>query len=262
MSEVKVEDTAAPVDNKDVDMGATPAPPAAEGSASADKKPEVKEEKPVVEFTEPLPVIEGKSDDEVQKLLAGAAKQINFYFSDANLPQDRYLFSLTCCNEPMYGWVPIETLISFQRMRDPYQGLGVPFVAYACRQQIASEASDPLLGISEDGKNVRRVRPMHRDNQGSWERSVYVKGFGDEDIKGADDTQSKILEYFEQFGEINAVRMRREDKGETGNGRGRGKFKGSVFVEFAQMDDAKAFLEKESIPKYLPDGPDMLKMSK
>lgn len=74
MSEVKVEDTAATIDNKDVDMDATTAP-AAEGSASADKKPEVKEEKPAAEFLEPLPVIEGKSEDEVQKLLAGAAKQ-------------------------------------------------------------------------------------------------------------------------------------------------------------------------------------------
>lgn len=38
--------------------------------------------------------------------------------------------------------------------------------------------------------------------------------------------------------------------------------KGSVFVEFAQLDEAKAFLDKESIPKYLSEGPDMLKMSK
>lgn len=59
-------------------------------------------------------------------------------------------------------------------MRDPYQGLGVEFVAYALRQAIAAEGPNPLLGISESGENVRRVRPMERDVNGPWGRSVYV----------------------------------------------------------------------------------------
>jgi lupus La protein len=74
----------------------------------------------------------------------------------------------------LYGWVPIKTLISFSRMRDPYQALGAPFVAYALRQAISADSSDPLLGVSEDGENVRRVRSMEKDANGAWVRSVYV----------------------------------------------------------------------------------------
>jgi lupus La protein len=59
-------------------------------------------------------------------------------------------------------------------MRDPYQSLGVPFVAYALRQQISADGPDPLLGVSEDGENVRRVRPMEKDTNGAWNRTVYV----------------------------------------------------------------------------------------
>jgi lupus La protein len=49
------------------------------------------------------------------------------------------------------------------------------------------------------------------------------KGFGEE-VKENQETQTKILQYFEQFGEINAVRLRREDKAGVA-GKGRGAFK-------------------------------------
>lgn len=191
MSDIAAEKT-------DAVMPVEAAAPAAEASTSIET-PVAPTETPVVpkeekkaapKFDEPLPKLDGKTDEEVQKLLTGASKQsmslvlffphliansiVNFYFSDANLPVDRYLFSLTCCNDPLYGWVPIKTLTSFSRMRDPYQGLGVPFVAYALRQQIAADGPDPLLAVSEDGENVRRVRKMERDVNGAWSRTIYV----------------------------------------------------------------------------------------
>lgn len=54
------------------------------------------------------------------------------------------------------------------------------------------------------------------------------------------------------YGEINAVRMRREQ--------GDKKFKGSVFCEFASMEGLKSFLEADSKPTW--EGKELLVMSK
>lgn len=93
-----------------------------------------------------------------------------FYFSDSNLPIDRYFFSLTACNKE--GWVPIKTIMTFKRMRE-FEIRGTPFVALALREAAAAEGNDPLVAISEDGENVRRKRPLE-PNTTAWSRSVYV----------------------------------------------------------------------------------------
>ena len=70
------------------------------------------------------------------------------------------------------GWVPIETIMTFKRMRD----LGIPdidFAAYALRQAIEAEGETPLIVVSEDGANVRRRRPLEK-NSTAWDRSVYM----------------------------------------------------------------------------------------
>lgn len=79
-----------------------------------------------------------------------------------------------------------------------------------------------------------------------------------------------------QFGLINSVRLRREDLN-SGKGKGKGKFKvssvytrhshrtpahiadvkGSVFVEFASVEECEKFVNRESIPKFAEDGPEM-----
>lgn len=65
--------TAAP---QDVEMSESTAPSAeAEASTSTETKPEIKQEKDVIVFDEPLPTVEGKSAEEVQILLNGASKQ-------------------------------------------------------------------------------------------------------------------------------------------------------------------------------------------
>lgn len=95
---------------------------------------------------------------------------VNFYFSDSNLPTDKFFFSLTACNKE--GWVPIKTILTFKRMRE-FKDLGVEGVAQALRQAAEAEGSDPLVAVSEDGLNVRRVRHFE-PNTTQWGRSVYV----------------------------------------------------------------------------------------
>jgi lupus La protein len=76
-------------------------------------------------------------------------------------------------------------------------------------------------------------------------RSVYVKGFGDEDPS----SQFDIEAFFAPYGPTNSVRLRRTDDK---------LFKGSVFVEFQDEDIAKKFLELD--PKPLWKGKHILKV--
>jgi len=217
-------------------------------------------------------VYSGMKAEDIEDLLGKAAKQggssrvdtrrtltlVNFYFSDSNLPIDKYFFTLTACNS--LGWVPLETVSSFKRMRE-FEAFGPEFITLALRRRIKEElkTNDVTLVLSKDGKFARRKRDLER-NIGVLERSVYVKGFGDEE----ENTQEKIEQYFEQFGfKINSVRIRREDDPKLAEGNKRGKSKGSVFVEFTYKGDQEAFLEREEYPKF-EGGSDeaMLVMSK
>jgi lupus La protein len=77
-------------------------------------------------------------------------------------------------------------------------------------------------------------------------RSVYVKGFGEEEPS----SQFDIEAFFTQFGTTNAVRLRRTDDR---------LFKGSVFVEFQDEETAEAFLKLD--PKPLWKGKHELEIS-
>jgi len=66
--------------------------------------------------------------------------------------------------------------MTFKRMRE-LQPYGVEFVAAAVTAAIKGEGKDPLLELSEDKANVRRVRPLE-PNATAWSRSAYVVSAG------------------------------------------------------------------------------------
>ena len=182
---------------------------------------------------------------------------VAFYLGDSNLPYDKYLFEkaqqqLSDAEQrerPGTGWIDLTHLSTFKRMR-PYAALGDDRVPGALRKAIAAAPADAphLLEIQDDGKSIRRTRPIAQDSAtGQLDRSVYAKGFGDE----AAHLQERIENFFERYGAINAVRMRREG----GNGpKSAGKpFKGSVFVEFASEAEAKAFVALSPAPTFRDD---------
>lgn len=154
-------------------------------------------------------------------------KQVEYYFGDFNLPRDKFLQEKVKVDE---GWVPIETLLTFNRLKSLTTEVGV--VAEAVNK------SD-LMEVSQDGKKVRRSleKPLPESNgdrqQKLDELTVYTKGFPETT------TMDDLLQFFSQYGRCLNVYMRRIPTSR--------KFKGSVFATFASKEEADAFLALEGL---------------
>ncbi|KAF7536710.1 hypothetical protein G7054_g4316 [Neopestalotiopsis clavispora] len=155
-------------------------------------------------------------------------RQVQFYFSDSNLPTDKFLSGLTGLGENKA--VPLKTITSFKRMRR-FQPYSAVVAALKDSKELEVEGAEG----EETIKRKKAFDPSRR--QKIDERSVYVKGFGEE----TPSTQFDIEAFFAQYGETNSVRLRRgDDQG----------FKGSVFVEFADQETADKFLALDPKPKW------------
>ncbi len=161
---------------------------------------------------------------------------VDFYFSDSNLPVDKFLFTQTL-KDPA-GWVDLKLVSSFKRMEDNLKTYGLEWIAYSVRS--AAE----IVQVNDAGTRIRRQIALKKDTT-AWERSVYVKGFGEGET--GKNSQEQVEDWFKQFGHVNAVRFRRQ---EDDKGHKKGPFKGSVFVEFKTIEDAKAFVDKEPKPEF------------
>lgn len=172
--------------------------------------------------------VENVSAD-VSALEAKIIKQVEYYFGDFNLPRDKFLQGKLKLDD---GWVTIETLLTFNRLKSLTTAENV--VAEALKK-----STSQLLEVSEDGKKIRRsaAKPVPESNKEHQQKldelSVYVKGFP------PTATIDELLEFFGQFGQCINVFMRRYPKTH--------KFKGSVFATFATKEEADAFLAKEDV---------------
>ncbi|OAL39275.1 hypothetical protein AYO20_01593 [Fonsecaea nubica] len=167
-------------------------------------------------------------------------KQVEFYFSDSNLPKDKFLFAQTggVENKP----VDLREIHKFKRMRrfQPFEAI------------VEALRESKTLELTDDDTHVRRKDPLPENffdavAQAADPRTVYVKGFGEETAS----TQFDIEAFFDPYGPTRAVRLRRNDEKF---------FKGSVFVEFETEELAQSFLALDPKPKY--QGKDLLIMSK
>ncbi|CAM1511154.1 Fc.00g086670.m01.CDS01 [Cosmosporella sp. VM-42] len=181
------------------------------------------------------PSVRGVTDDPV-----AIRKQVEFYFGDYNFPQDKFMWE--SCEGSENKPIKVKTIHSFKRMRNfqPYSAV------------IAALKDSTFLDISgEEGEEEikRKVayKPMSVSKAKVEASSVYVKGFGDENP----DTQFELESFFAQFGETKGIKLRRTNEN---------LFKGSVFVTFADEDEAKKFIELEPKPQW--KGNDLKIMSK
>ncbi|KAJ9107134.1 hypothetical protein QFC19_002794 [Naganishia cerealis] len=194
----------------------------------------------VPEFPE---VLRGKTDEEIDAIKRKIVEQLAFYFSDSNLFYDKFLWNLVCKSPE--GWVPLETVASFKRMREYLTTYGASFLAQ-CVRDVHPSAGEPGNEIEVDatGERVRRTKSLERDTT-AWDRTLYVKGFGEGET--GHNSQEQVEEWFKQFASVAAVRFRREGEGREKN---KGAFKGSVFVEFKTLADAQAFVDMDPQPSF------------
>jgi len=148
------------------------------------------------------------------KVESQVLKQVEFYFSNSNLPRDKFLLNLT---KEDNGWVPIATLASFKRMQQLSSDMALIIKAL--------KASPELLEVSEDDQKVRRKLALPEDLNLA-PNTIYVKGLPE------DSTIDSVAEFFNPKSEVKSVRLRYLKGADR-------KFKGSAFVEFASEEEAK-----------------------
>ena len=135
----------------------------------------------------PAPAAETKTltDEEKDEVMQKAAKQgalrvhimhssiryshsaVSFYFADANLPYDKFMWSMY--NKTPEHWVPLSTITSFKRMREHTAALGgVAGVADAIRKYA------PDLKLNDAGDQVTRATELKQEDNSAMGRSIYA----------------------------------------------------------------------------------------
>ncbi|XP_067120853.1 lupus La protein homolog A [Centruroides vittatus] len=151
-------------------------------------------------------------------------QQIEYYFGDFNLRRDKYMKEKIALDD---GWVPLETLITFNRLK----ALTTDF------DQIVTalkKSPNNLIEVNCELTKIRRNPEKPVSENGSYEedklkeRCVYVKRFPD------NITLDELQEFFKKFGTVENILMRRFAQSK--------KFRGSVFATFATKDDAEKFM--------------------
>ena len=179
--------------------------------------------------------------------------QVEFYFSTQNLVTDEHLFMEL--EGPQNRPVPIKHIHSFKRMRrfTPYSAIVTALREskdlvvvddgdYSGTGNEAVKRKEALTVEAKDGddKNppttVQLFYRLKSASSNNLERSIYVKGFGDEDEAG----QIALEQFFRPYGSV-MVRKRRDDDNT---------WKGSVFVEFDTEDSQQQFLALDPQPKF------------
>ncbi|KAG1144594.1 hypothetical protein G6F37_001178 [Rhizopus arrhizus] len=159
-------------------------------------------------------------------------KQFNFYFSDSNLPYDKFLWTLHSNAEN--GWIPLSVIAGFKRIQMITTDLDVVLKAL-------KEQESDVYEIDEEGKNIRRKGQVVEQDHVS--RSVHVKGFPlvDADAENPADKlielQDKIDDFFNEKAKVLCTRLKKDGK----------KFKGTAYVEFENPEQAKKIAELKQV---------------
>ncbi|XP_041057441.1 lupus La protein [Carcharodon carcharias] len=160
---------------------------------------------------------------EITPLEKKICEQIEYYFGDHNLPRDKFLKEQIKLDD---GWVPLETMIKFNRL----SRLTTDFTVIV---EGLKKSTSGFLEISEDKTKIRRSpsKPLPKFEEyknAVKDRSVYVKGFP------TSATLDEIKGWFDETGPVENIQMRRTLQRQ---------FKGSVFVVFDSIDSATKFVE-------------------
>ncbi|KAM4626258.1 lupus La protein isoform 2-T2 [Discoglossus pictus] len=171
---------------------------------------------------------ENGDKEQLTDLETKICQQIEYYFGDHNLPRDKFLKEQITLDD---GWVPLETMIKFNRLNKLTTDFKIIIDAL-------KKAKSALLEINEEQNKIRRSleKPLPEVNEeyknSVKNRSVYIKGFP------TDTSLDDIKSWLENRGAVENIQMRRTIQKE---------FKGSIFVVFDTDESAKKFLENKDL---------------
>jgi lupus La protein len=154
---------------------------------------------------------------------AKVLKQIEYYFSDSNLPKDKFLWETV--NSDPEGWVDIDILLRFNRLKSLTTDHEVI--------KNAVKKSAELLELNEDGTKIRRKIQIKPKADDIIERSIYVQGIPTSVNKPVEAIEEYLTKYEIEAVHINAFR----NKNRT--------FKGEAFIELKTKEDAEKILAKK-----------------
>ncbi|KAL9226817.1 hypothetical protein vseg_002586 [Gypsophila vaccaria] len=162
-------------------------------------------------------------------------RQVEFYFSDSNLPRDNFLRTTISENED--GMVSLALICSFSRMRThlslgDVKADGVP--EDTVKAVAETLRTSDFLKISEDGKKVGRRTELAKPEEVIEQvdtRTVAAAPLA-YDVKRED-----VESFFSEFGKVNSVRLPKHVSS-------KGVFCGTALVEFSTEEDAEKLLKQ------------------
>ncbi|GFU44618.1 lupus La protein homolog [Nephila pilipes] len=168
-----------------------------------------------------------EESSEISDLEKKIIRQIEYYFGNFNLSKDKFLKEQIKLDD---GWVPLEIIVSFNRLKILTQNFDTICTALA-------KSTNELIEINEDCTKIRRrvEKPLpegsYTSQDGVEDRTLYVKGFK------KNNTLDELLEFFKDYKVEHVFMKKRFQKPSK-------VFKGSCFVLFDTEEDAQKFLDK------------------
>ncbi|KAM3687761.1 hypothetical protein ACB098_10G101500 [Castanea mollissima] len=165
-------------------------------------------------------------------------RQVEFYFSDSNLPRDNFLKKTISENED--GLVDLALICSFSRMRG-HLNLGNMKPDEVPEDTVKAVAetlkTSTFLKLSEDGKKVGRTTELLKPEDVI--EQLDIKTIAASPLE-YDVTREVLETYFNQFAKVNSVRLPRH----VGDKKF---FCGTALIEFSTEEDAEKVLKQSLV---------------
>jgi hypothetical protein len=205
--------------------------PKRKAEAKEEEKPEETVVETAAETAKETTTEMGAEDRE--SLLSKVRVQVDFYFDDANFVKDKWL--QTESKKDPEGFVSLDKLLTFNKLK--------ALVGDDKSLVVTAVADSSVVTLSADKLSIRRTHTDLPPDAVSRARTLYVKGFPEND---ASVTIESIKAQFETYGKVLLVRLRKDP--------GTKLFKGSAFIEYESEEHvSKAVVAAYAVTKYTGD---------